>query len=104
MDKILSIPISWSISLFVVVGALLYATIIERFWVEVRSVDVTMDNLPESLSGLRIVLFSDVHLGFYYQIRNLHDLVDQMNELQPAGDFRHNASQIGSSKLTQSCL
>lgn len=101
MDKILSIPMGWTISLFVVVGALLYVTIIERFWLEVRWVDVTMENLPQDLSGIRIVQFSDVHLGFYYSTQNLHELVNQINELKPdvicfTGDLLDSAKAIGS--------
>lgn len=83
MEKILSIPLAWVISFLIVVGSLLYVTIIERFWVEVRPVEIKLAKLPESLAGLRIVLFSDVHLGFYYEPQHLHQLVDQINELKP---------------------
>ena len=83
MEKILSIPLGWCISLLLAVGAIVYVTIIERFWLEVRPVEIKIAKLSESLTGLRIVLFSDVHLGFYYENHHLRKLVNKINELKP---------------------
>ncbi|MGD8189622.1 metallophosphoesterase [Brevibacillus ginsengisoli] len=83
MEKILSIPLTWLIGLIIILGSLVYVTLIERFWVEVRPVGIAIAKLPASMAGLRIVLFSDVHVGFYYENHHLRKLVDQINEQKP---------------------
>ncbi|UFJ42897.1 metallophosphoesterase [Brevibacillus humidisoli] len=63
-------------------GAGVYAVFVERYWPEVRTHTVYLDRLPVAFDGLRIVQFSDVHLGHYYGPRQLADVVDQIHSLQ----------------------
>jgi predicted MPP superfamily phosphohydrolase len=72
----------------------LYSIIGERFWIQTKEIRLSMPTLPKAFSGLRIVQFSDVHLGHYYNLENLSSLVSKINSLQPemiclTGDFVH---------------
>lgn len=60
-----------------------YSFLGERFWYQVREVELSIPNLPSSFKGWRIVQFSDVHLGFHYDSNNLRRVVHLMNQLQP---------------------
>lgn len=79
----------------IVVGFLLmgfYAFAIERFRLEVRRVNIPLSKLPRSCSGLRIALFSDVHLNIFYSPKRLSGVVDMINREHPdiicfTGDF-----------------
>ncbi|OPX84119.1 MAG: putative metallophosphoesterase [Pelotomaculum sp. PtaB.Bin104] len=80
---------------FVGAGLLLmgfYAFAIERFRLEVRRVDIPLSKLPRSCSGLRIALFSDVHLSIFYSPKRLSGVVELINREHPdivcfTGDF-----------------
>lgn len=62
---------------------ILYASLVERFWIEERSVTVVLERLPRSFSGMRIALLSDLHLGVFYGPRHLSKVVDMVNQSQP---------------------
>ncbi|MDD3653479.1 MAG: metallophosphoesterase [Desulfotomaculaceae bacterium] len=70
----------------------LYAFAIERFWLEVRKLSVSLSMLPRSYAGLRIALFSDVHLSIFYSPKRLSGVVELINREHPdiicfTGDF-----------------
>jgi predicted MPP superfamily phosphohydrolase len=78
-------------------GSGIYSFAVERFRLEICRVRMTLPHLPQAFSGMRIALFSDVHLGFYYSADPLSHVVDRINELQPdvicfTGDLIDSAS------------
>lgn len=62
---------------------IIYASLIERFWIEERRVRVVLDRLPHAFSGTRITLLSDIHLGAFYGRRSLSRVVKLVNRSQP---------------------
>jgi uncharacterized protein len=60
-----------------------YSVFVERHWLAIRQVHVPTRHLPASFSGFKIALFSDIHLGFFYQPKQLAALVRRINELNP---------------------
>jgi predicted MPP superfamily phosphohydrolase len=55
----------------------------ERNWLKIEEVDLYFNNLPKGFSNLRIAQFSDTHLGFYFDLQNLHNVVDRINSCKP---------------------
>jgi predicted MPP superfamily phosphohydrolase len=55
----------------------------ERYWIQTKHVQLSYSNLPDSFSGLRIIQFSDVHLGNFYSLTQLRKAVIHINQLQP---------------------
>ncbi|GIP34565.1 metallophosphoesterase [Paenibacillus sp. J2TS4] len=60
-----------------------YAKYAEPRWLQTNHIALTLQRLPKAMSGLRILQFSDVHLGPYYSIDHLTGLVERMNRMQP---------------------
>lgn len=60
-----------------------YAYGVERHRLEVVSQPVAIPYLPEQWKGVRIVHFSDLHLGHYLGVEELEKVVDRINEQQP---------------------
>lgn len=60
-----------------------YARYAEPRWVQTNKVPLTLDRLPEAMSGMRLLQFSDVHLGPYYSPDALIQLVERINNLNP---------------------
>ena len=50
---------------------------------KMREVDVSIDDLPESLKGLRIVQLSDIHLGSWANNAPMEKAVAIVNDLKP---------------------
>jgi predicted MPP superfamily phosphohydrolase len=57
----------------------------ERFRFSVREVEIPIANLPPTLDGLRITQLSDIHIGSYMPVAQLHRAVSLANEL--SGDL-----------------
>ncbi|RKD22913.1 hypothetical protein BEP19_11800 [Ammoniphilus oxalaticus] len=55
----------------------------ERFWYDVKRVNLTFNHLPPAFHGLRLVQFSDTHLGHYFGQQELREVVEQIHSLQP---------------------
>ncbi|MBF0160012.1 MAG: metallophosphoesterase [Magnetococcales bacterium] len=49
----------------------------------VRSIEVTLDRLPQQLDGLKMVQLTDLHIGPMIDGRWLRKIVDDVNALQP---------------------
>lgn len=49
----------------------------------VRETEITLDKLPDSFDGLRIVQISDIHLGSWNRTSKLVELVDLVNTFRP---------------------
>ena len=72
-----------SIFLGAAVSGSSYSFLIERFWIETKTIKLSFDRLPNSFSGTKIVQISDLHLGHFYSKKNLSDLVKRVNRLKP---------------------
>lgn len=49
----------------IAVGAMWWGSLINRYRIDVKEVDVEIPGLPEAFDGLRIAQFSDLHVGTY---------------------------------------
>jgi predicted MPP superfamily phosphohydrolase len=58
-----------------------YATLVRRFWVRIRPVEVQLPGLDSALDGMRLVQLSDVHCGPYMPRRHLRYLARRANSL-----------------------
>lgn len=88
--------LNWStiLKLFILLIFLvgIYSTLIEQNWVEIKHVTVNLHKYPDNQEGLRLVLFSDTHLGFFFNENDLRETVEKINQLNPdvvcfTGDF-----------------
>ncbi|WP_409346368.1 metallophosphoesterase [Paenibacillus sp. MBLB4367] len=64
-------------------AAFAYSRYLEPSWLEVKQVALTLPRLPAAFDGLRIVQFSDVHLGYHFDPVKLDNLVTRINALAP---------------------
>ncbi|MEH7109026.1 metallophosphoesterase [Bacillus sp. JJ1764] len=74
----------WSIGLLAasaLTGA--YSFKAERFWYQIKEIQLKVKNLPKAFDGWRIVQFSDTHLGFYYDIEDFKPVIKKINRLKP---------------------
>lgn len=55
----------------------------ERFWYQIRSVRLSIRNLPLAFRDWKIVQFSDVHFGFHYGSEQFRSVVTLINGLKP---------------------
>ncbi len=60
-----------------------YGMIIEPRRLSVTRHDIASPRIPEGFNGVKIVQFSDTHIGPHYSIRRLQALVSVINSLQP---------------------
>ncbi len=84
--------LAWILGAAGLVGSWIYGSIIERKWLDVREVRLSLPRLPHPFSGFRLVLISDIHLGFYFGTRELTKVVAVINSLAAdvvcfTGDF-----------------
>jgi predicted MPP superfamily phosphohydrolase len=62
---------------------LLGSLFFERYWIQTKHVQLSSSRLPVHFSGLRVVQFSDVHLGDFYSLTQLSKAVSHINQLKP---------------------
>ncbi|GMX63069.1 metallophosphoesterase [Paenibacillus elgii] len=60
-----------------------YARYAEPRWLEVTEYMLSFARLPQQLDGIKVVQFSDVHLGFNFDTKNLSELIGLINRIQP---------------------
>ncbi|MDQ0413499.1 metallophosphoesterase [Mesobacillus stamsii] len=60
-----------------------YAREIEPRMLDITSHTIESTMLPAGFDGVKIIQFSDTHLGFQYTVEQLGKLVAQINELNP---------------------
>lgn len=99
--------LGWIATGFCLLG--IYAFIIERHWLEIRQIRISLEDLPSSFDGIKMVLFSDTHLGFFYQPKQLSLLVQQIQSLNPdivcfAGDLLNDRRGLGILKPSSEVL
>lgn len=64
-------------------GGYYYAHEIEPKLLETEHLTINHSSIPDNFSDIKIVQFSDTHLGFHYDISDLEILVDKINRLEP---------------------
>lgn len=69
-----------------------YALYGEPNWVQEEHVTLAIPDLPPRLAGMRIAQISDIHLGAYFSVEQLHDAIARVNRagvslLLLTGDF-----------------
>jgi predicted MPP superfamily phosphohydrolase len=60
-----------------------YSFKVERFWYQIKEVQLKINNLPKAFEGWKIVQFSDVHLGFHYGVKEFQPVIRMINGLNP---------------------
>lgn len=55
----------------------------EPHLLDVVKVDLSLPGFPKEMNGLRIIQFSDVHLGFHTHLKQMEKLASVIGELQP---------------------
>ncbi|HAQ07667.1 MAG TPA: metallophosphoesterase [Bacillus bacterium] len=86
-------------------GGYFYAREIETRILDITRHRIINDKIPGGFNGLKIVQFSDTHIGFQYQLSQLEKLILQINKMQPdiivfTGDLLDDPRQItGQNKL-----
>ncbi|MFF2156499.1 metallophosphoesterase [Paenibacillus chitinolyticus] len=60
-----------------------YARFAEPHWIRTKHVRLELERLPQAFDGVRVVQFSDVHVGPYLAPGDLPQLVDMINALKP---------------------
>ncbi|OLS42216.1 metallophosphoesterase [Bacillus sp. MRMR6] len=81
-------------------GGYYYANRIEPALLEIKSFIMEHPQIPKSFEELRIVQFSDTHLGFHYDIIQFKKLVQKINNLRPdmiffTGDLLDEPNKFG---------
>jgi predicted MPP superfamily phosphohydrolase len=72
----------------ILIGSLAFVSLVigSIHWVskfKTREVNIKIENLPETMNGLRIVQLSDIHLGSWVTTKPLERAVEIVNELKP---------------------
>jgi uncharacterized protein len=60
-----------------------YSFFVERYWFQIKEVTLTLTRLPMEFAGLRLIQFSDVHLGRYFSLKRLEEITRKIELLQP---------------------
>lgn len=60
-----------------------YAWLGEPNWLDVTKLDLKFNNLPSAFSGLKVVHFSDTHLGFNKDAADLTRLAEHISKVEP---------------------
>ncbi len=64
-------------------GGYYYAKEVEPFLFDITNRKVSHQLIPPGFSGLRIVQFSDTHVGFHYTLSDLKKAIKKINALEP---------------------
>ena len=64
-------------------GGYFYANRIEPSLLDVQKIEIKHPLIPKSFEGIKIIQFSDTHLGFQYNLHQFTKLVDKINSLKP---------------------
>ncbi len=94
-----------SISMTICVSALgyTYARFIEPKFVEIKELTISHDLIPRNFNNIKIVQFSDTHIGHYFDLDHFHSIVHKINKLEPdivffTGDLLDNPKTYTQSK------
>ncbi|MEH7501704.1 metallophosphoesterase [Neobacillus drentensis] len=64
-------------------GGYLYANRIEPSLLDIQDLQIKHPLIPNSFDGIKMIQFSDTHLGFQYNLHQFNKLVEKINSLQP---------------------
>ncbi|PFP29800.1 metallophosphoesterase [Bacillus sp. AFS073361] len=64
-------------------GGFLYANRIEPSLLDIQELQIKHPLIPKSFDGIKLVQFSDTHLGFQYSLHQFTKLAKKINSLQP---------------------
>ncbi|GLB60398.1 metallophosphoesterase [Cytobacillus sp. NCCP-133] len=64
-------------------GGYYYARDIEPRLLDITTHTITNKAIPHAFDNLKIVQFSDTHLGFHYELSQLEELIDKINKQNP---------------------
>ncbi|EKN65565.1 hypothetical protein BABA_19796 [Neobacillus bataviensis LMG 21833] len=64
-------------------GGYLYAHQIEPALLDISELDIKHPFIPKSFEGIKMIQFSDTHLGFQYNLSQFKKLAAKINDLQP---------------------
>ncbi|MDQ0270669.1 metallophosphoesterase [Cytobacillus purgationiresistens] len=64
-------------------GGFFYARDIEPKLLEINQHTIKHPSIPKSFHNIKIVQFSDIHLGFHYDLTQLKKLINKINEFEP---------------------
>lgn len=64
-------------------GGYFYANRIEPSLLEINTVEIEHSLIPKGFDGIKIVQFSDTHVGFHYTLEQFRKLVSKINTLKP---------------------
>ncbi|PGY10950.1 hypothetical protein SAMN05444673_1807 [Bacillus sp. OV166] len=64
-------------------GGYLYANRIEPSLLDIQELQIKHPLIPNSFDGIKMIQFSDTHLGFQYNLHQFNQLVKKINSLKP---------------------
>ncbi|WP_160720304.1 metallophosphoesterase [Bacillus sp. USDA818B3_A] len=64
-------------------GGYFYANRIEPSLLEINELEMKHSLIPKGFEGLRVIQFSDTHIGFQYNLAEFKRLVNKINDLKP---------------------
>lgn len=67
----------------VALGGYSYFKYIEPKWIEICKYHLKHPLIPKSFHQLKIVQFSDTHIGFHFPMEHFSKIVDQITQLEP---------------------
>ncbi|MBM7647304.1 putative MPP superfamily phosphohydrolase [Bacillus ectoiniformans] len=87
-------------------GGYAYARFIEPSRLQLNEVEIQHERIPKSFNNLKIVQFSDTHLGFQYSLKQLEKHISLINSLNPdmiffTGDLLDKPNEYESSKARE---
>ena len=65
------------------VGGGYYSHNLEPKWLEIKHNFISHPLIPKGFDGMKIIQFSDTHLGFQFQLSDLQAIVNKINQLDP---------------------
>jgi predicted MPP superfamily phosphohydrolase len=73
---------SWAaIGFFTTCAIPFYSYFAEPRWLETVELELSFQRLPSAFHGMRILQFSDIHYGFFFEAANLFKLISTINAL-----------------------
>ncbi len=64
-------------------GGYYYARDIEPRLLEITNYKISDSAIPQAFDNKKIIQFSDTHLGFHYDLKQLEELIEKINSLKP---------------------
>ncbi|MGM9928234.1 MAG: metallophosphoesterase [Bacillus sp. (in: firmicutes)] len=91
------------------IGASFYGRYLEPTWTQITNYIIPHKNIPKGFSGLKIVQFSDTHLGFQYTLKQLKKTITRINALHPdiivfTGDLMDKPNEFNQKEAVSAAL